>query len=182
MMAGRAPRFELLRVPMLSDGPELDAHRDAIAELDRICLHDCPPHPGSWHMGEAPAQWWLVRENRPPRLGPRWVGYTGAYVNPHGQLCGGEHEGATCWYAPWTYLARMGVLPEARGHGLQRRMVRAAVAWAKALPPEASGQIMVSDTRANPVSANNLIAIGFRMWEPPWAWSFSDSQYWRLTW
>lgn len=154
--------FEVVRCPMLSDGPEHDEHREAIEALDLECLPEVEQHPGYWAMNSAPAQWWLVREKRSPRLGPRWVAYTGCIVNPG---------------IPWAYLSRMGVAACARGHGLQRRLGRVAVAWAK----QSSGcEILVSDTTHNPISSNNLYAIGMRMFEPDWAWAFPESNYWRL--
>lgn len=73
------------------------------------------------------------------------------------------------------YLSRSGVLPEYRGHGLQKRMIRIRVKKAKRL-----GWVAVlSDTRQNPASANSLIGCGFKMYDPQRPWGFEDACYWR---
>lgn len=72
------------------------------------------------------------------------------------------------------YFIRVGVLPEHRGQGLQRRLMRAMhqkarkVGWVR----------IVSDTRNNPHSANNIIAAGYRMFNPEPPWGFTDACYW----
>lgn len=72
------------------------------------------------------------------------------------------------------YFTRVGVLPHHRGHGLQRRLMRAMEAKARKV-----GWVrIVSDTRDNPHSANNLIAAGYRMFNPDPPWGFTDACYW----
>lgn len=72
------------------------------------------------------------------------------------------------------YFIRVGVLPQHRGYGLQRRLMRAMeqkarkVGWVR----------VVSDTRNNPHSANNIIAAGYRMFNPEPPWGFTDASYW----
>ncbi len=72
------------------------------------------------------------------------------------------------------YFARVGVLPEHRGAGLQRRLMRAMEQKARKL----GWYQIVTDTRDNPHSANNIIAAGYRMFSPAKPWSFSDASYW----
>ncbi|TXH19359.1 MAG: N-acetyltransferase [Hyphomicrobiaceae bacterium] len=72
------------------------------------------------------------------------------------------------------YFIRVGVMPEHRGQGLQRRLMRAMEQKAKKV-----GWVrIVSDTRDNPHSANNIIAAGYRMFTPDPPWGFTDACYW----
>lgn len=73
------------------------------------------------------------------------------------------------------YLCRAGVLPAHRGHGLQRRLIRVRERKARVL----GWRVLVTDTITNPHSANNLIACGFRLWEPPKPWANNGAIYWR---
>ncbi len=76
------------------------------------------------------------------------------------------------------YLARVGVLPEYRGHGLHRRLIRVRERYARRL----GWTGCVSDTsNGNVQSANNLIAEGYETYVPSICWGFSDSTYWRKT-
>lgn len=76
------------------------------------------------------------------------------------------------------YLSRAGVVPEARGHGLQRRMIRLRVRHARKLTP---GCMLITDTTYdNLASANSLMACGFRLYEPGERWAFESGLYWRL--
>lgn len=75
------------------------------------------------------------------------------------------------------YMARAGVTPQARGNGLQRRMIRVRINAAR----KAGGTHVLTDcTASNPASANNLIATGFRVFTPGYAWALKNSIYWRL--
>jgi len=79
----------------------------------------------------------------------------------------------------WTdcvYLCRAGVLPEHQGHGLQKRLIRARTAKARAL----GYKWAVTDTYDNPSSANSLIAVGFKLFEPSEPWAGKGSLFWRL--
>lgn len=73
------------------------------------------------------------------------------------------------------YLCRAGVLPSHRGRGLQKRLLRARERKAKKLHLVA----LVSDTYDNPPSSNNLIAAGFRQYEPPLRYGAVGTNYWR---
>lgn len=72
------------------------------------------------------------------------------------------------------YLSRVGVLPGARGCGLQKRLIRARVNYARRL----GVRWVITDTTANPASANSLIAEGFKVFDPASPWAFKHSTYW----
>lgn len=76
------------------------------------------------------------------------------------------------------YLCRAGVIPSARGQGLQKRLIRVRLAGAKA----AGGVLAISDTeKGNCASSNSLIAAGFRTYTPQYQWALPTSIYWRKT-
>lgn len=71
------------------------------------------------------------------------------------------------------YLKRAGVVRGHYGQGLQRRMIRFRERKARLLGFTRA----VTDTTTNHRSANNLIAEGYRLFNPePWAWE--HSLYW----
>lgn len=76
------------------------------------------------------------------------------------------------------YLKRAGVLPEHRGRGLQRRLLKVRERRAR----ELGWSQVITDTTDNVPSANNLIRSGYKLFEPerasaqPWAWK--HSLYW----
>lgn len=73
------------------------------------------------------------------------------------------------------YLSSAGILPKYRGMGLQKRLIRVRLRYAKALGKKWA----ISETVLNPSSANNLIACGFRSFQPDNPWSYKDAHYWR---
>lgn len=77
------------------------------------------------------------------------------------------------------HLIAGGVLPEFRGLGLQRRLIRARVRWAK---DHSVANHAVSFTLTdNPISSNNLITCGFRHWVPRGMNVKPNMIYWRKT-
>jgi GNAT superfamily N-acetyltransferase len=74
------------------------------------------------------------------------------------------------------YFCRSGVLPSYRGQRLQRRLIKARERKAVAL-----GYLSVhTDTvPGNPASNNNLIATGFRMFNPAYEWVGDGACYWQ---
>jgi len=108
-----------------------------------------------------------------PERGQWWVAYTADDTREAAGFCG-----LTPTYAhPFEvgYLKRAGVLPWHRGAGLQRRFVRVREARAR----RNGWSSIVTDTTDNPASANNLIACGFRIYEPPVPWGYPQTIYWR---
>lgn len=131
----------------------VDPIRDAIA-LDAL-QRDCLPH------------------DEPCEYKPRdvWhVAFDGAL--PVGFCCVRPTSSTpSIWY-----LARAGVVPEARGRGLQKRMIRTRLSAAK----RAGASSVVTDcTLDNAASANSLIACGFRVFTPRYRWALPRSIYWR---
>jgi predicted acetyltransferase len=113
-------------------------------------------------VGEASPQvdsgvWWIARDGKMP------VGY--ACLRPSKQL------------SNWGYLSRAGVTAAYRGQGLQKRLIRVRLAYARAMGWEG----VVTDTaKDNVASSNSLIASGFRLFRPRVAWSFDSALYWRI--
>jgi GNAT superfamily N-acetyltransferase len=77
-------------------------------------------------------------------------------------------------YVDGLYMSRAGVLPHARGEGLQRELIRTRVAYAK----RNGYRWVTSDTCDNVPSANNLIACGFKLIQPAAPWGLDRSLYW----
>lgn len=77
----------------------------------------------------------------------------------------------------YAYLCRAGVLPEFRGHGLQRKLIRKRVEHAKAL--DYKGVVTYTIFHNTP-SSNNLIKEGFTLFDPMHPWSEEDEPvlYW----
>jgi GNAT superfamily N-acetyltransferase len=97
-----------------------------------------------------------------------WIAYDG---EEPAAFCGLYHSRSVPGAG---YLARAGVLPEYRGHGLQRRLIRVRERKARKL----GMKTLVSDTFNNPQSSNNLIACGYRMYDPENPWGISGTCYW----
>lgn len=87
---------------------------DAVSEMDRVCF---PTDSAIDEDTLAHSVWWFAElEGRP-------VAYAGLLCQHPGTAQVGAYEKA--------FLCRAGVLPEARGTGLQVRLIRARVAFAK---------------------------------------------------
>lgn len=101
-------------------------------------------------------EWWIAESTGAT---PELVGFAGAKL-----------------WAPdnMVFLCRAGVAPAARGAGLQKRLIRARVGWARRV----GARGCYTYTIDNPASANALIACGFRSYEPSYAWGGRSAQYW----
>lgn len=124
---------------------------DTIAALDREC-HGDNAHPVD--LDSFNPECWLA-------TGPKGV--------PVGY-------GVAVLIAGVVYLRRAGVVPEARGVGLQRRLIRARVAWARTVGASHVETYTLPD---NPWSMCSLIDCGFRPWEPPDRYAGDGRVYWR---
>jgi len=102
--------------------------------------------------------WWYVAYSQ----GMVPVGFAGIVPSIRWSDCG--------------YLCRAGVLPTHRGHGLQKKFIRARVKKARQL----GWSWVITDTYDNPASANSLIPVGFRMFDPTKPWGADKTLYWRL--
>lgn len=125
----------------------------------------------------------LLIEGFGPDAGGRptvFIGTTfwGAYEKGTGKLVGVAGMVHSAIEVDSFYLNRSYVLPEHRGHGLQRRLIKARVDRAR----EMGGKTCTSDTYNVPASTNNLIACGFRAYAPEQPWRSGDDGvvYWRL--
>lgn len=121
-----------------------------IAALDRVCFP----------TSEAPkfddgTIWLLARDGMQP------LGYAGLKVYEPGSA----------------YLNRAGVLPQYRGKGLQKKLVKARLRLAKKLGVETVVTYTMSHNHA---SSNTLISCGFRLYEPKFPWVGTEEVlYWK---
>jgi GNAT superfamily N-acetyltransferase len=102
--------------------------------------------------------WWVVWRGKEP------VGYAGLRV------C----EGAA--NLGLGFLSRAGVVAKHRGKGLQKRLVRAREAEARAL---GLSEIVTYVAHWNCPSINSLVACGYRFYRPATKWGGSSSVYLR---
>jgi len=77
----------------------------------------------------------------------------------------------------YAYLSRAGVDSSARGAGLQRRMIRARVQWAKRL---GAREVITYTLLKNYDSFVNLLKCGFRFYKPESAYVGQDVHYMRI--
>ncbi len=99
--------------------------------------------------------WWVVLKDGQP------VGFAGLYQSSTWSDAG--------------YLCRSGVLPLARGQGLQKRLLRVREIKGRSL----GWKWLITDTTSNPASANSLINRGFKMFEPSRPWGLPTACYWK---
>lgn len=139
-------KFNIRRVD-----PSKPGIAELILRLQRKTLpHDTPVHPGE-------AYWWIAYDEAGDAAG------YGALKN-------------SVYWLETGFLARAGVLPWARGNGLQRRLIKVRERYARKL----GWKFMLTDSTDNPPSSNNLIACGYKLYEPRFPWRASDkSLYWR---
>jgi len=122
----------------------------SLADLQRTCL------PGDEPEATQNGWWWLA-------------------VNKDGQEVGFAGMRPSDRWQQTMYLCRAGVLPEYRGQGIQKRLIRARLAKARAL---GNTHAITDCTTENPASARSLIAAGFRPYWPQVPWGLSHSIYW----
>ena len=120
-----------------------------LSALQKICLPFDKPYDTNF------GSWWIASKDG------RDIGFAGLVRSVSWTDCG--------------YLCRAGVVPSARGRGLQKQLIYVRIRQAKAF----GWKWLVTDTRLNPASANSLISCGFRMFEPSKPWGCKDTLYWR---
>lgn len=123
---------------------------DALSDLHQLTFLESAAMP-HFEMGA----WWLAYH------GDDAVGFAGVIPSTHVRNGG--------------YFSRVGVLQRHWGRGLQRRLMCAVEARGRRI---GWGSI-VSDTTDNPVSANNFIRAGYRLFEPETPWAWAHTLYWR---
>ena len=113
-------------------------------------------------VGEAPAidhkqwgLWWIAYKDKEP------IGFAALVRSLRFENAG--------------YLYRAGVLPEHRGHGLQKRLIDVRVRAAKRM----KWVILFTDTHDSPASTNSLIARGFRVYIPKTLYGHKHAIYLR---
>jgi len=77
----------------------------------------------------------------------------------------------------YVFLSRAAVFPWARGLGLQRRMIRTRVRWARTTPAD---RVITYTASKNYESMLNLVRCGFRFYEPEVEYAGSKYHYLRL--
>lgn len=121
---------------------------DIIRALDRaIFPNDSPVDVGR-------SEWWVAWDRGEP------VAFAGAYTLMHERNI--------------VMLSRCGVLPSHRGRGLQIRLIRARLRWARGCTT-----VITYTDPTNVVSSNNLIRSGFLLYQPQWAYVGQEFLYWR---
>jgi GNAT superfamily N-acetyltransferase len=73
------------------------------------------------------------------------------------------------------YFSRVGVLPNARGQGLQRQFMQRLEGWAR----REGIKTLISTTYLNPASANNFVREQWMTYMPHFPWGERDTIYWR---
>ena len=108
--------------------------------------------------------------------GDEWVGdhhtFWIAYA-PSGEVCGfcsavqvdAEHS---------VFLSSAVVFPAHRGKGLQRRMIRHRIAWAKR---NGATTVVTYTVPHNWRSINSILRLSFQYYEPAWAWAGRGAWY-----
>lgn len=78
------------------------------------------------------------------------------------------------------FFSRSGVLPECRGAGLQKRLIRARLAYLRRVCPEVT-HVITYTMVTNAPSSNSLISCGFKLWRPATGdfWIGPEVNYWR---
>lgn len=72
------------------------------------------------------------------------------------------------------YFSRVGVMPAARGHGIQRALMSRMYARAK----REGYKTLISTTYQNPPSANNFVREQWMTYLPAAPWGAADTIYW----
>jgi GNAT superfamily N-acetyltransferase len=125
--------------------------QNTLSALQQICLPYDKPYPTN-------SGWWWVASD----VGDEPIAFAGLVPSVR-----------------WTdtgYLCRAGVVPDARGKGLQKKLIRLRIRQAYSN----EWKWVITDTYENPASANSLIACGFKMFDPSAPWGAKGTLYWRL--
>jgi GNAT superfamily N-acetyltransferase len=122
-----------------------DPRLEEAAALDVRLLGDRYPQAG--------AEWWVAERS--------------------GVLVG--FGGAKLWEPDnMVFLCRAGVAPEARGLGIQKRLIGVRVRWARRIGAKGCYTYTID----NPPSQNSLIAAGFKTFTPSDPWGGPEAIYW----
>jgi hypothetical protein len=122
----------------------------AVLPLDEVCF------PSDHRPALENSLWWVVWRGQEP------VAYAGL------RLCQ-YHENKGLGF-----LSRAGVIAKHRGRGLQKRLIRAREAGARAL---GIAEIVTYVAHWNSASINSLVACGYRFYRPADRWAGSSVVY-----
>jgi GNAT superfamily N-acetyltransferase len=117
---------------------------------------------------------WLQLETFPgdpmvePDVGHWWIAYSGCVPVAFVGMTDVESWPKT------GYVSRVGVLPDYRGNGLQKRLLAVCERKARAIGLKR----VISTTYRNPPSANSFVARQYRTYEPQVRWGAEDTIYW----
>ena len=120
---------------------------DAIEEADRVCFPHDAPYPVEWSKNVS----WVAYETNPVTKAEELAGYLSAHPIRRGVL----------------FFSRVGVLPWARGYGLQRKLMAALEKHARA---EGYRELVTYTVGRNGYSTANILAWGYRTYEPRKSW------------
>ena len=109
------------------------------------------------------------------KIYPIAQGYWYVAYTQNGEAAGFAGVVSSSRWSDTMYLCRAGVVRAHRGRGLQKRFIKARVRKAKTL----GMNWVITDTNENPASANSLIAMGFKMFEPSKPWGLKTALYWK---
>lgn len=113
----------------------------------------------------------LTEHARTPKLGTWWLAWHADEAVAFS--CVVESQ----LYPGNGYIALQGVVPAHRGHGLQRRMINAAVRYAK---QQGWAELITETVHDNAASGNTMISAGFKLFNPVRAWNnLAPVCYWR---
>lgn len=134
---------------VLRPGEKNEAVADKLRQMDKRCFPSDEP------TDIEDIWWWIVYRGKTP------AGYAGLQQTANKT----EKTG---------FLCRAGVLPEHRGHGLHRTLIRARMRYAKQAGMK---QLVTYTAIGNYASINGLVDRGFRLYHPDWPWAGKDRTY-----
>lgn len=114
------------------------------------------PVPANYHADLMEGQWWIAQS------AGRDAGFCAIAPLKHSREC--------------AYLSRAGVMPNYRGKGLQQRMIRLRLRWAKS---KGYRYVVTYTEPSNLASSNSLISCGFKLYRPSKPLSAPGMLHWR---
>lgn len=120
-----------------------------LSTLDDKCFKGETPYP------KVGSYWWLAYMDDEP------IAFAG--LTPYDYIT-----------KPAAFLSRAGVLPKARGHGIQKRLIRARERTAK---KDGYNRVITYTSYDNIISANNLIKCGYLLYTPNNLWGVKNGLY-----
>jgi GNAT superfamily N-acetyltransferase len=124
----------------------------AVLALDEICF------PDDDRINPANSLWWIAWHGKQP------VAYAGLRLCRDPQNLG------------FAFLCRVGVIPEHRGRGLQKRLIRVRENAARKL---AVTELITYCVPWNCPSINSLVSCGYKFYRPGTKWGGAGSVYLR---